>query len=112
MNAFIFTTDVLIHPEDVTVCEGRETVFTCELDAVVDVNKVEWRRYTNNDGTRMIDLNDEDMIIDTKKTENGTTISQLIIHDVRIADMGSYWIDIQLSTFCNASLTVMQSMSI
>ena len=113
VNAFISITDVIGHPEDVRICEGREAVFTCVLDAVVAINNVEWRRYTKSGGTRrMIDLNEEDIRIFTTNTENDTTSSELSIPEVRMADVGSYWVEIQRFTFCNASLTVLPSMSI
>ena len=72
-------------PHDVTVCEGREAVFTCVLNSNIRSDDVQWYRFIKDtSSTVMVNPNGENINVITKATgcEN-TTSSSLTIPSVK-----------------------------
>ena len=106
----IFTT-VIKEPDDVTVCEGKEVVFTCVLGSSVG-DDIQWYRLINNPSIiETIDPNDDNISLTTSTSEN-TISNQLTITNARKSHTGYYWVVTASDTVCNASLTVLASMDI
>ena len=101
---------VISEPDDVTVCEGREAVFTCVLNSNIGSDDVQWYRFIKDtSATEMVDHNGENIYFITDTIGN-TTSSSLTIPNVIKSYDGYFWIGISSLTVCNASLTVLTSM--
>ena len=99
-------------PDDVTVCEGREAVFTCVLNSNIRSDDVQWYRFIKNTSTTvMVDPNGENIYFITDTIGN-TTNSSLIITNVIKSYTGYFWVGTPSLNVCNASLTVLTSMLI
>ena len=102
---------VISPPDDVTVCAGDRATFTCVLDVTdADIkDDVQWYRFIRGTGTtEMVDPDGGDITILTR-TNGNTTTSTLTVTNGRKSDTGSFWVEIQSLTYCNASLTVATS---
>ena len=45
--SMLISTTVISKPDDVTVCEGGSTTFTCVLDSSISSDDVQWYRLNN-----------------------------------------------------------------
>ena len=108
---FISTTTVISEPDDVTVCEGRSTTFTCILDSSISSDDVQWYRLLKDTSTTdMIDPQDSNAPFITS-TINNTLTSNLTIPNAIKSYTGYYWIRLPSGNdVCNVSLTVLTSM--
>ena len=103
---------VINEPDDVTICEGREAVFTCVLDSNIRCNDVQWYRFIKDTSTtEMIDPNGENIYFVTDTIGN-TTSSSLTINNAIKSYTGYFWVGIPSLNVCNASLTVLTSMCV
>ena len=104
-----FCTTVISEPDDVTVCEGRSTTFTCVLNSNTE-GDIQWYRLIKDKSTsKMVDLDDDH----TVSTHTGNIInSSLIITNARISYTGYYWVRLSSDDVCNVSLTVLESMHV
>ena len=94
-------------PDDVTVCEGREAVFTCVLNSNIRSGDVQWYRFIkDNSTTVMIDPDGENINFITNTIGN-TTSSSLSITNVMKSYTGYFWVGIPSLNVCNSSLTVL-----
>ena len=95
-------------PDDVTICEGRTTTFTCVLNINTRYDDLQWYRFIKDAGaTEMVGQDDPF----TVSIHTGNTInSSLTITDVRKSYTGNYWVGTPSFNVCNASLTVLESM--
>ena len=104
---------MISEPDDVTVCEGKDAVFTCVLNTAnnnKNSNDVQWYRLVKNTGTtEMVDQQDSNIYF-TTSTINNTLTSQLTITTASKSHTGYYWVGTPSSNVCNASLTVTTSM--
>ena len=130
---------MISQPDDVTICEGEEAVFTCVLNSNIRSDDVQWYRFIKDTSTTvMVDPNGGNNFITnttvvTKNngnisngnaTNNGTTVnngstalisneneirSSLTITNVRISFTGYFWVGTPSLNVCNASLTVQKS---
>ena len=102
---------VISEPDDVTVCEGESTTFTCVLDSSISSDDVQWYRLLKDTGTtEMIDPQDSNIHF-TTSTINNTLTSNLTITNAIKSYTGYYWIRLPSSDdVCNVSLTVTTSM--
>ena len=110
---YLLLSVVISEPDDVTVCEGRSTTFTCVLDATMKNNSddVQWYRLIKDTGTtEMVDPQGNNTIIihfTTNPTTNDSlTTTNLTITNANRSYTGYYWVRLLSDDFCNASLTV------
>ena len=105
---------VISEPGDVTVCEGREAVFTCVLNGNMSSDDVQWYRFIKDTNTTEIVDPDGENIMYTAEIEESdnenTTSSSLTITNVIKFDTGYFWVGTPSLNVCNASLTVTKSM--
>ena len=100
---------MISEPDDVTVCEGREAVFTCVLNSTITSDDVQWYRFIKDiNTTEMVDPNGENIYFITDTIGN-TTNSSLTITSVIKSYTGYFWVGIPSHNVCNASLTVLES---
>ena len=100
---------VISKPDDVTVCEGREAVFTCVLNSSIRSDDVQWYRFIKDTGTIVMVDSDGDNINFITNTTGNTTSSSLTITNVIKSYTGYFWVETP-SFVCSASLTVLTSM--
>ena len=109
----MFFITVISEPDDVTVCEGKEAVFTCVLDTTnnnINSDDVQWYRLVKDTGIpEMVDQQDSNIHF-TTSTINNTLTSVLNITSASKSHTGYCWVGTPSSTVCNASLTVLASM--
>ena len=107
---FIFITIVISEPDDVTVCEGEGTVFSCVLNknSNINSNDVHWYRFRRSTGTtEMVHPSGEDVFF---LTNTGNTLtSNLTITNAMKSYTGYYWVILPFDNVCNVSLTVATS---
>ena len=108
---FIFYPSLVIsEPDDVTVCEGKEAVFTCVLNSNIRSDDVQWHRFIKDTSTReMVDPNGENIYFITD-TIGSTTSSSLTITNVIKSYTGYFWVGTSSLYVCHATLTVLTSM--
>ena len=110
---FIFITIVFSEPDDVTICEGGGTVFSCVLNKNSNIsnNDVHWYRFLRSTGTtELIDPNGEDVSF---LTHTGSTLtSNLTITNAIKSYTGDYWVGLPSVDVCKVSLTVLTSMCV
>ena len=100
-----FYATVISEPDDVTVCEGGSTTFTCVLqDNNISSNDVQWYRLLRDTGTsEMVDIMDV-----LNHTNNSLTTSLTITNTIK-SYTGYYWVRLPSDDVCNVSLTVLTS---
>ena len=95
--------------DDVTICEGREAVFTCVLNSNIRSDDVQWYRFVKDTSTtEMVDPNGENITFLTS-TIGSTINSSLTITNARKSYSGYFWVGTPSLNVCNASLTVLTS---
>ena len=100
---------MITEPDDVTVCEGKEVVFTCELNTNIEDDDVQWYGFIKDTGTTELMISARDNI--TLLTHTGNTMnSSLTITNVRKSHTGYYWVGMPSFNVCNVSLTLLTSM--
>ena len=99
---------VIAPPNDVTVCEGQDTVFTCVLHKSISENDVVWH-YRSIKSINATEIVREDWGNVSFTMNNNTVNSSLFIYNVTQSFAGFYWIKISTFNVCNASLTVLTS---
>ena len=103
----LYTAAVISEPDDVTVCEGEGTTFTCVLDGSVNSSDVQWYRLIEDTGiTERVNQNSNIQFT----TINNTLTSNLTITNVVKSHTGYYWVELPFDNICNVSLTVLTSM--
>ena len=103
---------VISEPDDVSVCEGREVVFTCVLNSNIRSDDVQWYRFIKNTSiTEMVDPNGANIYFITDTIGNATN-SSLTITNVIKSHIGYFWVETPSLNVCNASLTVLTSMCV
>ena len=106
-NAF---TIVISEPDDVTICEGGSTTFTCVVNSSISSNDVQWYRLIMDTSTTvMVDPQDSNIHF-TTSTINNTLTSSLTITNAVKSYTGYYWVRLPSGDVCNVSLTVPTSM--
>ena len=109
----LFSTTVISEPDDVTVCEGKEVVFTCVLDTTnnnINSDDVQWYKLVKDTGiTEMVDQQDSNIHF-TTSTINNTLTSQLTITSASKSHTGYYLVGTPSFNVCNVSLNVTTSM--
>ena len=107
-----FSTTVISQPDDVTICEGEGAVFICVLNSNISSDDVQWYRFINDTSTtEMVDPNGENINFLTR-TIGSTINSSLTITNAIRSYTGYFWVGTPSLNVCNASLTVLTSMSI
>ena len=106
-NAF---TIVISEPDDVTICEGRSTTFTCVLNSSISIDDVQWYRLVMDTSTTVMVDPQGNNIHFTTSTINNILISSLTITNTVKSYTGYYWIRLPSDDVCNVSLTVVTSM--
>ena len=100
---------MITEPDDVTVCEGDEAVFTCELNSNIEDDDVQWYGFIKDTGTTELMISARDNI--TLLTHTGNTMnSSLTITNARKSHTGYYWVGMPSFNVCNVSLTLLTSM--
>ena len=85
----LISTTVISEPDDVTVCNGTTTTFTCVLDSSISNDDVQWYRLLKDTSTtEMVDPDDDHITIYTH-TEN-TINSSLTITNASTSYTGYY----------------------
>ena len=103
---------VISEPNDVTICEGRSTTFTCVWNGSLSSTSdgVQWYRLIMDTITTvMVDPQDSNIHL-TTSTTNNTLTSSLNITKARRSYTGYYWVRLPSGDVCNVSLTVVTSM--
>ena len=99
---------MISQPDDVTICEGKEAVFTCVLNSNITSDDVQWYRFRKDTSTTvMVDPIGENINFLTHT--NGNTSSSLTITNAIKSSTGYLWVGISSLNVCNASLTVLTS---
>ena len=96
---------VISEPDDVTVCEGRSTAFTCVLDSSISSNDVQWYRLIM-DNSITEGVNQSSNIHFTTSTINNALTSSLTITNATKSYSGYFWVGTPSVNVCNVSLTV------
>ena len=100
-------------PDDVTICEGGGTVYSCELNTAntnISSDDLQWYRLIKNTGTtEMINPNGININFTTNHSEN-TLTTTLTITNAERSYTGYYWVKSPLEDICNVSVTVGTSM--
>ena len=101
---------VITEPDDVTVCEGGSTTFTCVLDSSITSSDVQWRRsrrLLKDTGTteRLNTQPNDDFSVVCTATQNSFTTSLKISNAIK-SYTGYYWVRLPLGDVCNVSLSV------
>ena len=100
---------VVSEPDDVTICEGGSTTFTCVWNGSLSSDDVQWYRLIMDTSTTvMVDPQDSNIHF-TTSTTNYTLTSSLTISSAVISYTGYYWVRLD-DDVCNVSLTVTTSM--
>ena len=102
---------VISEPDNVTVCEGRSTTFSCLLDSSISSDDVQWYRLIEDTSTTVMVAHDSNIHF-TTSTINNTLTTNLTITNTTKSYAGYYWVRLPSDDVCNASLTVLQSMYI
>ena len=108
MSTQLFVVTVISQPDDVTVCKGREAVFTCVLNLTNSNTRytdLEWYKFTSTSNTEL--LNPYEERINFLVRTAGNTISSSL--NITNANTGYFWIGTPSFNVCNASLTVLTS---
>ena len=110
MYVFLLVT-VTRQPDDVTICKGGSTTFTCVLDGSISSDDVQWYRLImDNSTTVMVDQQDSNIQFNTSTTNN-TLNSSLTITNAVKSYTGYYWVRLPSDyDICNVSLIVTTSM--
>ena len=107
----LFSTIVINEPDDVTICEGEEAVFTCVLNTTtnssIDSSDLQW--YKNTGTAEMVDQQGSNIHFTTSAVNN-TLTSRLTITNANKLHTGYYWVGMPSFNVCNVSLTVLASM--
>ena len=99
---------VLIEPDDINICEGGSTTFTCVLDSSISSDDVQWYRLIMDTSTTER-VNQSSNIKFTTSTINNTVNSSLTITNTTKSYTGDYWVGLSSGDVCNVSLTVVTS---
>ena len=100
---------MISQPDDVTICEGEEAVFTYVLNSNIRSDDVQWYRFIKDTSTTvMVDPNGENIKFITHTNES-TTSSSLTITNAIKSYTGYFWVGTPSLNVCNASLTVQKS---
>ena len=108
INLIIYTA-VIREPDDITVCEGREVVFTCVLNSNIRSDDVQWYRLIKNTSTTKVVDPVGTSINFLTCTDRSTRNSSLTITNVIKSYTGYFWVGTPSLNICNASLTVLTS---
>ena len=101
---------VISEPDDVTVCEGRSTTFTCVLNSSISSGDAQWYRMLKDTGTTgRVNTWRDDMLV-VPLTINNSFTTTLHIFNARISYTGYYWVSSPVGDVCNVSFTVLTSM--
>ena len=108
---------MISEPDDVTVCEGRSTAFTCVLDMNyrnISSDNVQWYKVIYIMGTIDAELVGQQgsNIHFTTSAINNTLTTTLTITNVIISYAADYLVGTPYYSVCHASLTVTTSMYI
>ena len=107
-HMYFLSTIVISEPDDVTVCEGRTTTFTCVMDSSISSDDVQWYRLIMDTSTTvMVDGREDGLII--VPIDNGGTFTA-ILYIFNAKQTGYYWVKLPSDDVCNVSLTVATSM--
>ena len=103
------STTVISEPDNVTICEGEGTVFTCVLNSNIRSDDVQWYRFIKDTNTTvMVDPNGGNINFLTHTNES-TTNSLLTITNAIRSYTGYFWVGTPSLNICNATLTVLAS---
>ena len=108
MSVYLFIVTVISQPDDVTVCKGREAVFTCVLNLTNSNTRytdLEWYKFTSKSNTKLLDPYKKRINFLIRTTGN-TISSSLNIANVVSSFTGYFWIGTPSFNVCNVSLTV------
>ena len=105
-----YSSIVISEPDDVTVCEEKEAVFTCVLNSNIRSDDVQWYRFIKDTSTTVMVDPDGDNINFITDTNGNTTSSSLTITNVIKSYTGYFWVGTPSLNVCNASLTVLTRM--
>ena len=105
----VYSTIVISEPDDVTVCEGRSTTFTCVLDSSISSDDVQWYRLMKDNSTTER-VNQGSNIQFNTSTINNTLTNSLTISEPSKSYTGYYWVRLPSDDVCNVSLTVLARM--
>ena len=112
-HMFISTT-VISQPNDVTVCEGKEAVFTCVLNTTgvnVHSGTLQWKKIMpDTNGAETLDSQHSNISFATSGNNISTT--NLTITNMIKSYAGYYWVGLPSDNVCNVSLTVGISMCV
>ena len=100
---------MISEPDNVTICEGKGTVFTCVLNSNIRSDDVQWYRFIKDTSTTvMVDPNEENINI-MNHSNWSTTSSSLTITNAIKSYTGYFWVGTPSLNVCNTSLTVLTS---
>ena len=105
-----FYCTVISESDDVTLCEGGSTSFTCVLDSSISSDGVQWYRLLKDTDTTEMAVPQGSNIHLTTSTINNTLTTNLTITNAIKSYTGYYWVRLPSDDVCNVSLTVTTGM--
>ena len=105
----VYFTTVISEPDDVIICEGRSTIFTCVLNGSISRRDVQWYRILKDTGTTERVGRLEDFTVVPIVSQNSFTTTLYIFNAIK-SYTGYYWVKSPSGDVCNVSLTVATSM--
>ena len=108
VHLYLYT--VISEPDDVTICEGGSTTFTCVLDSSISSDDVQWYRLIMDTSTAER-INQSNNINFITAVINNTLNSSLTITNAVKSYTGYYWVRLSSDDVCNVSLTVLTNTS-
>ena len=103
-----FPVVVINPPNDVTIHEGQDAIFTCILHKSISETDVVWY-YRSMKSISSTEIVREDRGNISFTMNNNAVNSSLVINNATKSYTGFYWIEISSFNVCNASLTVLTS---
>ena len=105
----LISTTVISEPDDVTVCEGGSTSFSCVLDSSINSDDVQWYRLLKDAVTTERIGRLEGFTVVPIPSQNGFNTTLYITNAIK-SYTGYYWVRLPSDDVCNVSLTVLTSM--
>ena len=109
MTVFLNFLLVITPPNDVTICEGQDAVFTCVLHKSISETDVMWY-YRSMKNISVTEIVEEGRRNVSFTMNNDAVNSSLFINNATKSYTGFYWTEISTFNVCNASLAVLTSM--
>ena len=97
---------VISEPDNVTICEGGSTTFTCVLDSSISSDDVQWYRLVKGTNTSQRVSRAGNDFVDVPVADQNKLTTTLYIFNARRSYTGYYWVRLPSDDVCNVYFTV------